>query len=537
MLPGGTAPAPGWLDWLSAPRSGTGIHLTTAAGRQDYAGYDRLGELVICWRSSAGWEDADHRDSVLVVATPSVAMFAAFYGLLSGGANVCLIAPPAAITDRDAYQQHLRAALDAVGPRLVLCEQQLVTAMTRLVASAGQVTLIPLQDSGLPDPEAMARIRLARAAGPGDLLQLTSGSSGASRCVQLSPDAVASNVAAIADWLAVTSADVGVSWLPLYHDMGLIGCFLMPVSQQIELHLLDPAQFVRRPASYLSYFGRGSATISAVPPFGLDFITRRVKQSDLAGMDMSAWRAVITGAERIPMEVLDRYTELLAPYGFQASALCPAYGLAEATLAVTGSPPGQEPGYAKLPGEPDRRYVSCGRPLPGMSVRVVDSSGREVTGEPGEVVVSSPSMARGYRGTPSRSTRFEGNELWTGDAGFIVGGELHIVGRLGDAVKIRGRWLFAEDLEALFDHPAFRDGRAVVAVGQQGETVRVLLVCERRLDLDTGVLDRYLRTQGITAVITVVPVIRRDIPRTSSGKPRRRMIWLQYADEAPGSAS
>jgi acyl-CoA synthetase (AMP-forming)/AMP-acid ligase II len=119
-------------------------------------------------------------------------------------------------------------------------------------------------------------------------------------------------------------------------------------------------------------------------------------------------------------------------------------------------------------------------------------------------------------------------ELRTGDAGFLDGGELYVIGRLGDAVKVRGTWLFAEDLEARFDHPAFSDGGAVLAVGQDGDLVKVLLVRDRGLELDTGPLDAYLRAQGIGAAITDVPVSRRDILRTSSGKPRRREMWLKF---------
>jgi acyl-CoA synthetase (AMP-forming)/AMP-acid ligase II len=517
------------MDWIRPPHTAGAIHLTTIH-HKDRVGYDRLYELASAWATSVSWEDAASRDSVALIATPSAALFGAFFGLLSGGADVCMIAPPGAIADREAYRRYLRGALQTVGARLLLCEERLAAGIAEITGAAGEIAIRPLPADGRPDAAAMTAVRLSRNGRPGDLLQLTSGSSGASRCVQLSPEAVIRNVSAIADRLSIVPAeDVGASWLPLYHDMGLIGCFLLAVSHQGDLHLVEPAVFVRSPARFLSFFGRRTATLSAIPPFGLELITRRVSGPDLAGLDFSGLRALITGSERIPMELLERFSALLAPYGFQSHAICPGYGLAECAVGVTLSRPGDPPRASVLADAYGGRYVACGAPLRGAQVRVVDPSGQEVTGKVGEIVVSSPSLAHGYRGTVTSSTRFKGRELWTGDAGFLLDGELHVVGRLGDAVKVRGTWLFSEDLESLIDDPAFREGRAAIVVGQEGEKVKVLLVSDHRADLDTGKLARHLAAQGIVASVDTVTAARRDIPCTSSGKPRRREIWLKFA--------
>ncbi|HEY1623294.1 MAG TPA: AMP-binding protein [Streptosporangiaceae bacterium] len=514
-----------WTRFLGAARADTGIILGSAPGRSQRLSYAQLAELASAWAAAVTWDDAGSRDSVLIIATPCAALFGAFFGLLSGGADVCLVAPPAALADGNAYARHLGAALAAVTPRLILCQDRYLNAIRE--ATGGQVPFAPLPPGGAPDPAVMRTVRLSRDGAGGDLLQLTSGSTTTARCVQLAAEAVTSNVAGIVHWLSVTSSDAVTTWLPLYHDMGLIGTFLMPISQQIDLYLMDAAQFVRNPAGYLSLFGKGMGTLTAMPPFGLDYLSRRIRDNHLAGLDLSGWRALIVAAERIPVAVLDRFCGVLERNGFASEALCPAYGLAEATCAVTGSPPGEALRLATLSGD-GARYVSCGRPLPGVGVRVTDGADRELTGRPGEIVVTSPALARHYRGASSGSTRMTAGELRTGDAGFLDGGELYVIGRLGDAVKVRGTWLFAEDLEARFDHPAFSDGGAVLAVGQDGDLVKVLLVRDRGLELDTGPLDAYLRAQGIGAAITDVPVSRRDILRTSSGKPRRREMWLKF---------
>jgi acyl-CoA synthetase (AMP-forming)/AMP-acid ligase II len=443
------------------------------------------------------------------------------------------------MADLESYRPHLRAALAAVAPRLVLCPPDLMATLAAALEGGERTALAPLPANGWPDADVMATVGLDRQAGAGDLLQLTSGSSGAARCVQVAPEAVADNITALSSWMDAGPTDAMASWLPLHHDMGLIGCFLTPIAHQADAYMMKPTQFVRRPAAFLSLFQPGQATITAMPPFGLEFVTRRVRSGDLEGLDLSAWRSLIIGAERVPAGLLDRFLQLLAPAGFRAEALCPAYGLAESTLAVTGSPPSERPRTTLVPSGPATRYVSCGRPLPGVAVSVLDPAGQRLAdGLVGEIVVESPSLARGYRGTPSRSTRFAEGRLWTGDAGFVVDGELYVVGRMGDAVKVRGQWLFAEDLEARVDHPAFRDLRAAIVLGQLGDEVKVLVFHDRSVALDIESVARLLQVESVAATVTLVPVGYRDILRTTSGKPRRREMWQRHVGELamPGAA-
>ena len=241
------------------------------------------------------------------------------------------------------------------------------------------------------------------------LVQFTSGSSGSACGVALTLGAIEENIAAIHDWLSMTTADVTVSWLPLHHDMGLIGCLLAPVVNQSDVRLLRPEQFVRRPLRYLQCFSDFGGSVSAMPTFGLDYVARRVPASAIDGYEFESWRALIVGSERVDIAPLERFAALVGPRGFATTALLPAYGLAEATLAVTGQRIGMRHATAQVEhtslriGEPVQltssdtgvQLVGCGGPIRGVTVAIVDEEGSELPdGHLGEIIVRSPSLAQ-----------------------------------------------------------------------------------------------------------------------------------------------
>jgi acyl-CoA synthetase (AMP-forming)/AMP-acid ligase II len=291
---------------------------------------------------------------------------------------------------------------------------------------------------------------------------------------------------------------------------------------------MRPETFVRRPLEYLECFGRRGASISATPAFGLDHMLRKVRPEELSGLEFSGWRSLVVGAERIPPGTLRGFHALLGPRGLSRRALLPAYGLAEAALAVTGLRHGQ--GWAE-----EKSVVGCGTPLPGITVRIVDDHGDELPDRGvGEIAVRSPYLAVGHLGDGAGGTRTENGELRTGDAGFIADGQLFVHGRIGDSLKLRGLRIFAEDVEQSLRGAGGLPPRAAVVLGEDAAGPVAAAVIEDGTNAsgepqDADVL-RLLRhaAPGAEAVVRRVP--RGALPRTPSGKPRRRMIWRTFVD-------
>src|SRR5205807_3940462 len=271
----------------------------------------------------------DDEARVAVVLPTGPEFVATFLGALLAGAAPVPIAPSAAFADPAAYRDHVAGSLRAAAPAV------LVTAPEQLPSLRGTGCRTATFDALLRSGEAPAR-GPARRPGALGLLQFTSGSSGRPRGVRVPLAALEHNVRAIRDWLGMTAGDAAASWLPVHHDLGLVGCLLTPIASGGDLWLMRPADFVRSPRRYLRCFGSPGARLTAMPSFGLEHVARRIRPEDLAGLDLGEWRALIVGAERLQADVFERFCRVLAPAGFRPAALLPAYGLAEATLAVTG---------------------------------------------------------------------------------------------------------------------------------------------------------------------------------------------------------
>jgi len=334
---------------------------------------------------------------------------------------------------------------------------------------------------------------------------------------------------------------------------------ITPVITGTELWIMTPEQFIRSPRRWLDCFGHRGATLTTAPSFGYAYCARRVKPEQLAGSDYSNWRIAILGAERIDPVALYDFCDLVRPYGFGEGALVGAYGLAETTLAVTGVEPGAgspllRPAAASADlGQPvevggtgvlgvdraDGNWLSgCGKPIGGLEVRIIDEQGRAMPdGTFGEIVVSGSSVAEGYLEADGRIVPFAPDGLHTGDGGFVWEGQLYVVGRITDSLKVRGTMLFAEDLEAQLGQLEGLAGlQTVVLLGRHGDRDHAVLLVE---DGSSGVwLDSAVATlrAATTAEINLAVLRgkRGAIDRTSSGKPRRRVLWRQLV-AGPGA--
>jgi len=404
------------------------------------------------------------------------------------------------------------------------------------------------------------------------MLQHTSGSTGDPKGVILSHANLLANIRAMGRAAAVTSSDRFVSWLPLYHDMGLIGAWLATMYHAVPLVLMPPTSFLGRPSRWLWAIHRYRATISAGPNFAYEIAASKVRDDDLIGLDLSSWRLAFNGAEPVRAATLDRFAARFAPYGFDRHALTPVYGLAESAVGLTFPPLDRGPlveridegvlareGHATVSSDPAisaLEVVSCGVPLPHHEIRVVDDGGREVSERTeGRVEFRGPSATIGYHRNPDATAKlFRGDWLDTGDVGYVASGELFLTSRAKDLIKRGGHNIHPYDLEAAVgDVAGIRKGCVAVfgTADRTSGTERVIVVAETNQSDPSSRAALRERIMALAAIhlngpadeVLLVPA--RTVLKTSSGKIRRaacrelydkglleaprRAVWLQLA--------
>jgi len=389
---------------------------------------------------------------------------------------------------------------------------------------------------GCLDVGAVSGPPFAHAAHPGDLalVQFSSGTTLDPKPVALTHAAVLANVRAISAIVRQAGADIvehGVSWLPLYHDMGLIGCVLLALDEPASLTLIPPELFIARPAVWLRALSRTRAPVSAAPNFAYALCTERIRDEEMAGVDLSHWRFALNGAEPVSAATLRKFVARFGRWGLRPEALTPVYGLAEAALAVTFSD-WRRPfrtarfdrdalaGGRVVPADDGVELVSVGRPVHGMEVRVP-------TGTVGPILTRGPSIMAGYLHQPERTaTALVDGWLDTGDLGFLHEGELYICGRAKDVIILRGRKYAPHDIEQVLDTvPGVRPGSAAALShrSEDAESERLVVFVEARTpvpDLADRCRQAILAATGLDAALIVLLLPGR-LPRTSSGKVRR----------------
>jgi fatty-acyl-CoA synthase len=485
-------------------------------------------------------------DRVALMLRTEAAFFEAFFGTLVAGAVAVPIYPPFRPDRIEEYAERQTGILKNAGARLLVTfpEAERVAGLLRpRVPSLAAVT------SAERLAQAAAGAAPVRRA-PGDpaLIQYTSGSTGEPKGVLLSYANLHANIRAIGVAIAIRPEDVAVSWLPLYHDMGLIGAWLTSLHFGIPIVILSPLAFLTRPARWLRALHTHRGTLSPAPNFAYDLCVRRIADDEIEGLDLGAWRLAFNGSEPVSPDTIERFTRRFAPAGFRPETMVPVYGLAEASVALTVPPLGRAPRVDLIAREPflarrdarpappgeaaPLRFVSCGRPISGHEVRVVDAGGRLV-GErlEGRVEFRGPSVTAGYFGNPE-ATRAVCRDGWmdSGDLGYWADGELFITGRRKDLVIKAGRNLHPQEIEEVTgDVPGIRKG-CVAAFGvadPDSGTERLVVVAESREAAGEArerlrgmVVDRIVAAIGIPPD-TVVVAPPGTVPKTSSGKIRR----------------
>ena len=323
------------LDWLDSPETDFGMRFATDDGGWDFHDW---GEMVGRVHDAAAKIAADRRerDAPVAIILPNGPDFVSvFFGTLAAGNICCPLAPPNLLQDRDGYVAHLCGLVRAADPALIATAPTYLDLVEQAVENAGMADRCPVR---VLDTEPTSTEFAIEPPAELALLQFTSGSSGRPRGARISWSNLEGNLDMMKTWLGGGDrySDQIATWLPHYHDMGLIGAMLTPPVEQGNVWIMRPEQFVRRPVRWLECFGRHGATLGASPTFGYAHILRRVRPTHLDGMDFSGWRAAVAGAERIDAAVLSSFAELLEPFGFRPSRLMGGYGLAEATLLVAG---------------------------------------------------------------------------------------------------------------------------------------------------------------------------------------------------------
>jgi fatty-acyl-CoA synthase len=496
-------------------------------------------------------------DRVAIAADSTGDFLRAFFACQYAGLAPAPTPLPAPFGGKDAYVAHIRRMLVAGDVRAALAPPELgqwfVEAGEGLPLSfAGTLQDLPeTRESALPppDPEGLC------------YLQYSSGSTRFPVGVAVTQAALIANVSAIGgpEGLQVGPADRAVSWLPLYHDMGLVGMLLTGMAFQVSLDLLPTTAFVRRPGLWLDLISERRGTISYAPTFGYDLAARRASALKIDALDLTSWRVAGVGGDMIRPGPLRHFAEAFASVGFDPGAYVASYGMAEATLALTLSPLGaglatdetdietlERTGEVRSPrrGARHREFALCGRVLPGHRLEVRGEDGKPLADrQVGRIFAAGPSLMKAYFGAPEETRRVLADDGWldTGDLGYRLDGQIVITGRAKDLIIVNGRNVWPQDLEWTAERQveALRSGdvAAFQVTSDEDDRVVALVQCrtrepDKRAELRAGVATILRATHGLEIDVVLVPP--HSLPQTSSGKlsrSRARTLYLEGAFE------
>ena len=544
----------------NARHSHKGITFVRSDGREQTLSYREVWEQARRRAQLLHDHDVGRGDRVLLTLPEPDDFVLAFFGALVAGAVPVPLYPPHTLARLDAYLANLSRIAEVADAKLLITGNRPLHADVAIAESTRALFALPsLRAEQMAAAGAVTADPCAGAA-PQDLafLQFTSGSTSHPKGVMVTHENLAANAHAImCDGLrSDPERDKGVSWLPLYHDMGLIGFVIAPIFAEVPVVLLPTTSFVRRPSSWLDAVHRHRGTITFAPNFAYALAVQGISPRQMEGWDLSCVRALGCGAEPIDASTVRSFLDKFEPAGLKRTAILPSYGLAEATLAVTFSdldealqtdavdPKALLQGRAaKASNGHALELVSCGRPFPSHRVEILDEQGNALgEREIGEIVVRGPSVTQGYFGDDrATESTFRGGRLFTGDLGYFAEGRLYVCGRSKYLIILRGRNYFPQDIEkiisevegirtsqvAVFTCPPDQNGHALLDVGLHSSNERLVAVAEVT---KSQFAEDAVRKAIVSAVhaqmgllVDEVHFLRRGaLPKTSSGKVRRR---------------
>lgn len=554
QAPEGATDLPDVLRWhLRSHPERTHIVLLDGDGADTPISFAQLHHRAAAIAAGLAARGVQAGTTVAIMLPTSPEYFYSFCGILLAGGIPVPLYPPARLAQiGDHLQRHAGILANAQAPILITVAQaRPLAALLKACTGTLQSVLTPqeLEDSaGTPVQATLRTHDIA-------LLQYTSGSTGSPKGVVLTHANLLANLRAMGKVLAVGAQDVFVSWLPLYHDMGLIGAWLGSLYYAYPLVVMSPLAFLARPERWLWAIHKYRGTLSGGPNFAYELCLRKLGGTDLAGLDLSSWRFAFNGAEPVSLQTMRAFLERFARYGLRPQAAAPVYGLAEASLGLTFPPlgralaadcidraefmraavavPSRPPGERESPGKRETlEFPSCGRPLPGHEVRIVDATGRELAERhEGLLQFRGPSATSGYFRNPVQTRQlFDRGWLNTGDYAYIAADEVYITGRAKETIVRGGRNIYPYELEqAVGAIPGIRKGCVAVfgSADPESGTERIVVMAETserdvqaRRALHRHALQTALDVLGMPPDhIALVPP--HSILKTSSGKIRR----------------
>ena len=540
-----------------------------ARGQTGISFYNAKGELL----SALAWREVRERahvtarkligagfavgERLLITADTWPGFFDAFFGAQYAGLVPVPVSIPVGIGGKDAYLDQLRRQLAASGAVAAVGVDDLAGFLADVAKEFPAVRLHGGKHALDALPEKSVDLRPL---GPGDLcyIQFSSGSTRHPHGVQITQRALMANLAGMTGpaGLDVIPGDRAASWLPLYHDMGLIGFLMAPLSCQLSIDYLTPRDFARRPMQWLNIISRNRGTISYSPSFGYDLSTRRGAAQIPADLDLSCWRRAGIGGDMIRPEVLSRFADAFEPSGFDRKAFIPSYGMAEVCLAITFSPKGAGvrtdvvdrvalgkdqtavPAADPQDAQRARGFVLCGRVLPGHLLEVRGPDGTLLADRRvGRIFIKGPSVMPGYFAEPEATQEVLSDDGWldTGDLGYWLAGEIVVTGRAKDLIIINGRNVWPQDIEwAIEARRLVKNGDAAAFSIDTGEGERVVVAVlarvsgeEARMALARDVAGAVREAIAVDCDVALVPPTA-GLPMTSSGKLSRARTRANY---------